>query len=1081
MAGEGPIETAYVEIKPKISPDFAKQVRQAIGPELKRLGKEASAAFNQIEESSRAASLGIRSVTRSLNSASKAAQQFGAAAARDAGSVRGLGAAASAASRETTRGMAGASKSLKNLSKEADNSAKHFTTLRYTIRSAFRTAAFAAAGGIAAIGAFGVKAAADLEQVKIAFQGLLGSAPAADDFIARLQKFAARTPFDFADVAKGSQKLIALGQTGSQAIATLTTVGNAAAAVGASGDAINRVVLAISQIQAKGKLSAEELNQIAEALPNFNRAQVIQNLADAFGVSTTEIQKFQQKGMIPAKAGIDAVLKSLQQVPGAMGAMDRQADTLIGKFSTFKDTIKADFSNALVDSLPIIGNALDSLTGTIDKQLQSFAPALGQFVAGLGPVVESLVNSLGPVLTSLLQSITPLLQELAPSLVPLGQVIASIFSVLGPALVPLAQGISTIVTALGTGLVPIFTSLQPLLNAIGSGIGQIFTALAPIITQLLTSLQPLIAALSGALAPIVSTLAQAIVQLAPSLVPLADAFNQVIVALLPLIPTLLQLVNDVLPLLIFSINFFVAKRIFALIIALKLAAFVINKVLAPALRFIETVIRVVVVPAIKWLLNTAVSAFAGLAHAAASAFGWVPGLGGKLKDAASAVDRFKDTVNASLDKITTDVVINVTTVFTEGTPAQAKARATRSALIASALSDASGGHPNTLTPQDRRDIIAEVDARIAAEVRANAAARKKANLPPAGGGPTPDLLPDSRSNAAKSGKSAAQKAADAAKKAARDVAQAVLEAAKRMADGLKVKLSNATDRLKKIRDQFNQIRDAIADAFRAQNLFDSRNARQFLKRAGRNIVQNTSVLKSEKILQSRLGGSAGGPEFLKQLFESGNVRLIKNLAAQSSSTLADVLAKFNADNALANKIGSAVASATLVGGKPILVVLKSTEAEIIKLRHALVLALAKVEAATRARARLKAAAGGIFTAGTDLEVGEAGREVVVPMARPARALELLLKSGAFALPTVAAHLDRQANAEAKITLKDLGVPTTTIGYGRTATGPRPPAPPMALKVVKERVLNQEIHVHEVGNGQVTADRIYARTAAHMDR
>lgn len=44
--------------------------------------------------------------------------------------------------------------------------------------------------------------------------------------------------------------------------------------------------------------------------------------------------------------------------------------------------------------------------------------------------------------------------------------------------------------------------------------------------------------------------------------------------------------------------------------------------------------------------------FAGwMIHAAAKAFGWIPGLGGKLKDAAKAFDRFKDNVNSSLDKL----------------------------------------------------------------------------------------------------------------------------------------------------------------------------------------------------------------------------------------------------------------------------------------------------------------------------------------------------------------------------------------------------------------------------------------------
>jgi hypothetical protein len=166
---------------------------------------------------------------------------------------------------------------------------------------------------------------------------------------------------------------------------------------------------------------------------------------------------------------------------------------------------------------------------------------------------------------------------------------------------------------------------------------------------------------------------------------------------------------------------------------------------------------------------------------------------------------------------------------------------------------------------------------------------------------------------------------------------------------------------------------------------------------------------------------------------------------------------------------------------PIVTAIHRAEAEVIRLRKELLRALAKVEAATRARARLKAAAGGIFNSTTDLQVAEAGREVVVPLTRPSRALELLLQSGALALPTVASHLNNQADAEAKIMLKDLNVPTTTIGYSPPPTGPRPPAPPMPIKVVKERTLNQDIKIYESGDARLTAEKVAARTASHMDR
>jgi TP901 family phage tail tape measure protein len=46
---------------------------------------------------------------------------------------------------------------------------------------------------------------------------------------------------------------------------------------------------------------------------------------------------------------------------------------------------------------------------------------------------------------------------------------------------------------------------------------------------------------------------------------------------------------------------------------------------------------------------------------AARAFGWVPGLGPKLQEAASAVDRFKNSANASLERIKNELKVNLDT------------------------------------------------------------------------------------------------------------------------------------------------------------------------------------------------------------------------------------------------------------------------------------------------------------------------------------------------------------------------------------------------------------------------------------
>lgn len=72
----------------------------------------------------------------------------------------------------------------------------------------------------------------------------------------------------------------------------------------------------------------------------------------------------------------------------------------------------------------------------------------------------------------------------------------------------------------------------------------------------------------------------------------------------------------------------------------------------------------IVVPAIKGILSVFLTVVGGILTGAAKAFGWVPGVGDKLKKAASDFSHFRDSVNASLDGIRKSytVAVNLRTV-----------------------------------------------------------------------------------------------------------------------------------------------------------------------------------------------------------------------------------------------------------------------------------------------------------------------------------------------------------------------------------------------------------------------------------
>ena len=80
-----------------------------------------------------------------------------------------------------------------------------------------------------------------------------------------LQDFAQVTPFDLESVTNGSRRLLAMGFSAEQIIPVMTAVGDAAAGLGMQAEGIDRITLAMGQMAAKGKVSAEEIRQLAEA------------------------------------------------------------------------------------------------------------------------------------------------------------------------------------------------------------------------------------------------------------------------------------------------------------------------------------------------------------------------------------------------------------------------------------------------------------------------------------------------------------------------------------------------------------------------------------------------------------------------------------------------------------------------------------------------------------------------------------------------------------------------------------------------------------------------------------------------
>ena len=244
------------------------------------------------------------------------------------------------------------------------------------------------------IGAAALKSAADLEQNRVAFETMLGSAEAAQTLLKDIEKFAATTPFQMPGLIEGSKRLLAFGVSAEDMVDTLTRLGNAA---GGNQETLDRLVLAYGKLQAKGKASLEELNMFTEA-----GVPIMKALSEQFGVGTDELFKMISTGRV-GFADVDKALTGLTTGTGQFaGLIEKQSKTFSGALSTLKDNLSLA-GRALVEGmLPALTDLLVEGTKVIEKfaAMDDNTKKLVLTIAGIAVAIGPVIGTIGNLMTA---------------------------------------------------------------------------------------------------------------------------------------------------------------------------------------------------------------------------------------------------------------------------------------------------------------------------------------------------------------------------------------------------------------------------------------------------------------------------------------------------------------------------------------------------------------------------------------------------------------------------------------------------------------------------------------------------------
>ena len=277
----------------------------------------------------------INGESRSFDAAAARAAQQAArleTALHNAAAAKSRAEAAAVKAASATQNLAAAQKKAADAASDAAKKNDRTKASLDGIKTAASLAFAALAAGAAAVGMSSVKAAGKMEQLEIAFTTMLGSADKAKTMLNELQDFAQATPFDLESVTNGSRRLLAMGFAAEQIIPVMTAVGDAASGLGLQADGIDRITLAMGQMAAKGKVSAEEIRQLAEAgIPAWKF------ISDSLGITIPEAMKKAEQSQISAAQGLNAIVAGMNNKFGGM--MEAQSKTIDGMWSNLMDSI----------------------------------------------------------------------------------------------------------------------------------------------------------------------------------------------------------------------------------------------------------------------------------------------------------------------------------------------------------------------------------------------------------------------------------------------------------------------------------------------------------------------------------------------------------------------------------------------------------------------------------------------------------------------------------------------------------------------------------------------------------------------
>lgn len=308
-------------------------------------------------------------------------------------------------------------------------------------------------GGLIAAGVAGFGFNKSLEEASAQIQAFTKDSAKTEEILAMVQERAAKTPFEFNAMATAAGALIPTANAAGESLEDL---------------------MGISEILAASN-PAQGLEGAAFALKEAASGDFA-SIIERFNLPRQRLNELKEQG-VPS---IEAVRIAMQELGLDSTLVTNMAETLGGRWSTFKDTLVSTAGIVMKPFFDMVSGGFGNINTLLEANAPLIESVATQFAQGLGTAIQWVADTAIPALIDVWNNLQPTIAAIMPIISSViasfgsggssANTLSNIINMLSATWVALQPVITTVVNTIRVIVTTVFTAVQNFLNQHGDEI-----------------------------------------------------------------------------------------------------------------------------------------------------------------------------------------------------------------------------------------------------------------------------------------------------------------------------------------------------------------------------------------------------------------------------------------------------------------------------------------------------------------------------------------------------------------------------------------------------------------------------------